>query len=132
RTLFIESVENPTTETWLGPLVRSMFRDELTRRGWTNWDSRGNADGLVQITIDKFSRTSTVTDENADTLKFVSSISLSAQITDRDSGEVLWNSGSVSWGGTYYGTNSSPETTADTFATDHAIRRLADLLSQGY
>ncbi len=132
RTLFIESVENPTTQTWLGPRVRSLLRDELTRRGWTRWTDRNEADGLMKVTIHQFLRESSVKGASEDTLKYTSSITLSACIVSRDTGETIWDSGNVSWSGTYYGTSNSLKSTADEFATVHAIRRLADLLGQGY
>ncbi len=132
RTLFIESVENPTTQTWLGPRIRSLLRDELTRRGWTRWTDRNEADGLMKVTIHQFLRESSVKGESEDTLKYTSSITLSAIIVSRDTGETVWESGNISWGGTYYSSSGAPKNNADEFATDHAIRRLADLLGQGY
>lgn len=132
RTLYIASVENPTTETWLGPRLRSLLRDELTRRGWTRWTDKDDADGLMTITIDRFTRSSAVKDESEESVKYTASVTLSATIAERESGQEVWHSGNVGWSGSYYGSGENAENDADAYATEHAIRRLADLLGEGY
>jgi hypothetical protein len=132
RALFIDKVENPTTEAWLGPKLRSLFRDELTNRGWTQWTDRSKADGLVTITIHQFTREASVKDDKEDTTKYSSSVTLSVTIRDRDTGAQVWASGQVSRSDSYYDTAHSPKYIADKQAARYAIRRVADLLSQGY
>lgn len=132
RTLFLEGVDNPTTITWLGPRLRATLRDELTRRGWTRWTDRGQAQGLMHVTIHEFTRNTSVSGEERDTLKFATTITLSATITDRDSGEPVWSSGQVAWSDSYYASDASTADAAAQQAMDLAVRRLADLLGQGY
>lgn len=131
-TLFIDKVENPTTEAWLGPALRTLLRDELTNRGGVRWADRTHADGLVTITIHSFTRSSTVKDDNEDTTKYSSKVTLSAVIKNKDTGEMIWSSGQIGSSNTYYGTDSSPSDLADKTSAELTIRHLGDLLSQGY
>lgn len=132
RTLFIDKVENPTTEAWLGPKLRSLLRDELTRRGWTRWTDRESADGLVTITVHRFTRETTVKNESEDSSKFSASVTLSATIRNPDNGQEVWSSGQLSSSESYYLVGQATEETAGQSAADLAIRDLADRLSQGY
>jgi hypothetical protein len=132
RALFLDSVENPTTETWLGPEIRARLRDELTRRGSARWTSRDAADGLVRVVVDRFTRSSSVTDESEDTVKYSVSLTLAVTITDAATGEPVWASGNVGWSDSYYASDSASERDASERAVELAVRRVADLLAQGY
>lgn len=129
RTLCMDSVDNPTLEAWLGPRLRSELRDELTRRGWTRWVDRSQADMLVRIVIERYSRSTKVGDEKDETLRSQASINMSVNFVSRTTDEVIWNSGSISVGESYFGI--SP-TEADMSVTELAVRRAVDRLSQRY
>ncbi|MGE4292056.1 MAG: LPS assembly lipoprotein LptE [Desulfovibrio sp.] len=129
RTLCMDSVENPTLETWLGPRLRSELRDELHRRGWTHWVERSQADLLVRVVIDRYSRSTKVSDENDETLRSQANLSMRVDFVSRVSDKVVWSSGKVSANESYFG--GSP-TEADMSVTELAVRRAVDKLSESY
>jgi hypothetical protein len=129
RSLCMDSVENPTLQTWLGPRLRSVLRDELTRRGWTRWTSRNQADLLVRIVIDRYSRSSKVRDEDDETLRYSASISMRIDLVSRTTDQVVWSSGMVGESESYFGNST---TAADMAVTELAVRRAVDRLAQRY
>ncbi|MEF2145722.1 MAG: DUF4136 domain-containing protein [Desulfovibrionaceae bacterium] len=127
--LYMDEVVNPTLEAWLGPRLRSVLRDELHRRGWTNWTERNEADALVKVVVEHYSRSTKVSDEKEETLRSQASIKLYMTLVSRTTGQIIWHSGMISVGESYFG--SSP-VEADKAVTELAVRRLVDRLSQGY
>ncbi|SKA83346.1 protein of unknown function [Paucidesulfovibrio gracilis DSM 16080] len=129
RSLFMERVDNPTLQTWLGPRLRSVLRDELTRRGWTRWTSRAQADLLVRVVIDRYSRSSKVRDADDDTLRYSASITMRVDMVSRATDTVVWSSGTIAESESYFGNST---TAADMEVTELAVRRAVDRLTQGY
>jgi outer membrane lipopolysaccharide assembly protein LptE/RlpB len=129
RALYIERVDNPTAYTWLEPRLRSLFRDEVTRRGWATWVERKQATGLVVITVRNYLRNTGVYGRDDKTLRYSAGLTLSARVISPLDGSVLWDSGMVSWS-----ENFSPgeEQAVDALVTDLAVRQLVDRMTQGY
>ena len=130
RTLAVSGVDNPSTQTWLEPMVRKLLRDELTRRGVIKWtDDTAKADALIHITIERYSRPTSLEGGNNETLRSSASIKLHATITSAIDGKELWSSGSISESWSFY---SGQESQADEEVTRLVIRRLADRMSENY
>ncbi|GAB1400694.1 hypothetical protein MASR1M66_21490 [Aminivibrio sp.] len=58
--LYLAKVTNPTTETWLEPMLRSSLRDELTRRGNVTWVGRNEAEATVNVDVRSYSTSDSV------------------------------------------------------------------------
>jgi hypothetical protein len=129
RTLCMDSVENPTLHTWLGPRLRAELRDELHRRGWTRWVRRSEADLLVRIVIERFSHSTKVSNEEDETLRSEASLTMYVQFFSRATDEVVWSSGTIAASESYFGASS---TEADDSVTELAVRRAVDKLSERY
>lgn len=130
RTLAISGVENPTTLPWLEPRIRSLLRDELTRRGVVTWtDSRNRADALIHVTIHKYFRPTAVEGARDQTLRSSAIFQFSVDITSATDSSVVWRSGQITQEWPFY---SGQEDEADAEVTSLGIRRLADLMEQNY
>ncbi len=129
RDLFIDRVDNPTAFPWMESRLRSLYRDEVTRRGWARWVDRKQATGLVSITVKRYQRNTGVYGRQDQTLRYYATLTISARVTSALDGSVLWDSGDI--------TQSEPfslgeETTVDNLVTDLAVRQLVDRMTQGY
>jgi predicted small lipoprotein YifL len=129
RKLFLEDVENPTLETDLYARIRSLVRDELTRRGQVQWVPRGAAEALMSVDIRTFTSRASVKDAEDETLRSTASITLDAEIVSATDRSVLWTSGEVS--------ASEPFTTggqedAEERAILLGVERLVDRLGQNF
>ncbi len=130
RKLAIKGVDNPTTQTWLEPRIRQLLRDELTRRGNITWtDDSTKADALIQITIERYNRPTSLEGGSDETLRSSASIKFNATITSATDDAVLWRSGAISQSWAFY---SGQESMADQEVTRLAIRQLADKMSENY
>ena len=129
RALYIERVDNPTSYTWMESRLRSLFRDEVTRRGWATWVDRKQATGLVIITVEKYLRNTGVYGRDDKTLRYTASLEVSARIISPVDNSVLWDSGRVSWSENF---SKGEERSVDDLVTDLAVRQLVDRMTQGY
>ncbi|MUM76592.1 hypothetical protein GKC30_02965 [Pseudodesulfovibrio sp. F-1] len=130
RTLAISGVENPTTLPWLESRVRSLLRDELTRRGAITWtDSRNQADALIHITIHKYFRPTAVEGSREQTLRSSAIFLFSAEVISNTDSSVVWRSGEILQEWPFY---PGQEDEADAEVTNLGIRRLADKMEQNY
>ncbi|GAB7021855.1 LPS assembly lipoprotein LptE [Salidesulfovibrio brasiliensis] len=129
RTLFIVEVDNPTPYSWVEPRIRSLLRDEITRRGVGEWTSREQAKGLITIEIDRYYRRSDVTGEKEETLQSVATITFEAIVRSSVDGRVMWRSGDISqeWP---FAPGEGDE--ADQKVTELAVRRLVDRMTTGF
>lgn len=139
--MFLGLVRNPTQEAWLEPYLRANFRDELTRRGGVNWVSENMAQAIFNIDIQQLRTSDGVTRERDKTVKNEVVITMKAEIVSADTGEVIWDSGSVAGRSSYYlgqedasiaGSQSTGSRRAYQEAVDEAITRLADRLGDGF
>lgn len=129
RSLAISEVEHPTTFPWMEARLRSLLRDELNRRNWVTWEDKNKAKAWIKMHVEKYSRKAAVTGTDDETLRSSASITLRAVIVSRGTGQVLWNSGTVSTDWPFY---TGEEEEADEEVTRRAIEILADRLSQNY
>jgi hypothetical protein len=130
RTLAISGVDNPTTLSWLEPRIRSLLRDELTRRGTVNWvDDQTKADALISISIVRYYRPTAVEGSSDQTLRSSAIFNFNAEIKSATDGHIIWSSGEINQDWPFY---SGQEDEADTEVTRLGVRRLADRMSQNY
>lgn len=129
RSLAIAQVTNPTTFTWLEPRLRSLFRDEITRRGWARWVDRKDASALLYVTVRRYTRNTAVYGTREQTLRYDATLVLSARIVSAVDGSVLWDSGELTQVEPFF---VGGETEADNAVTDLAVRQLVDRMAEGY
>lgn len=129
RKLWLKSVENPTVETWLGPAIRSLLRDEITNRGQAQWVDKDEATAWVEVVVDDFTTETTVTGEQDESLKYSAAITMIVTIRSALDGRLLWSSGSVGANESFYGAETHA---ARVSAVELAVERAVDRMSQKY
>ncbi len=129
REIAINKVENPTLERWLEPKMRSMLRDEITRRGQLTWTDKSKAEALINIRIIELSDGSRILGNKDTTLKYDMTLKVQMKVTSAADGTLLWNSGPVSVTESYY-TDQEDETRQ--LITKLMVRRLVDKMNQAY
>ncbi len=128
--LFLDKVTNPTTETWLGPMLRNSLRDELTRRGNVTWVGRDAAQATVNVDVRTYSTSDAVKGLDDVTVKSEVRIQMEVSFFSTKRGALIWTSGPVIATESYRGTDQKREATQD--AVDLAMRMVADRLSQKF
>ncbi|WP_018124366.1 LPS assembly lipoprotein LptE [Desulfovibrio oxyclinae] len=129
RTLAIAEVKNPAPLSWLEPRVRSLLRDEVTRRGLAEWASGERADALITIEIEKYYRRASVTGEDEETLQSDAKFVFEGIIRSSVDGSVIWRSGTISQDWPF---QAGEEDEADAKVTELGIRRLADRMANDF
>ena len=129
REIAINKVENPTLERWLEPKIRSLLRDEITRRGQMTWTGKSKAEALINIRIIELSDGSRILGNKDTTLKYDMTLKVQMKITSAADGALIWNSGPVSVTESYY-TGQEDETRQ--LVTKLMVRRLVDKMNQAY
>ncbi|WP_243544156.1 LPS assembly lipoprotein LptE [Pseudodesulfovibrio tunisiensis] len=130
RKMAIAEVSNPTMYSWMEPRLRSLFRDELTRRDLVTWvDDRARADALMTINVIRFYRPDEVTGAEDETLRSSANIEMQVVIRSARDGSVLWNSGNVAQSWPFF---EGEQDQADQTVTELAVRKIADRMSQNY
>lgn len=134
--LFLNKVTNPTTETWLEPMLRNSFRDELTRRGNVTWVGPDEAEASVNIDVRKFSTSSSVKGRDDRTIKSSASIQMEVTFISNKTNALIWTSGPVLAAESFRAATSSQFDTgarlASKDAIDLAVRMVADRLSEKF
>ena len=128
KTIYLAGVDNRTPETWLGPRLRAVLRDELSRRGYAEWTDREHADAIMHITVQRYYRKASVRGTDDETLRYSASMDWQVRITARD-GALVWDSGMRSISRDYY---FDDQTELDKTVTDLAAREMADRMTQAY
>lgn len=128
--LFLNKVTNPTTETWMEPMLRSSIRDELTRRGKVKWVGRDEAQGTVNVDVRQYSTADSVKAEDDITYKSRATVTLEVSFFDADTNMLIWTSGPVTAFESFRASNAKRQATQD--AVDQAMRIVADRLSQKF
>jgi hypothetical protein len=129
RALFIEEIENPTLMTSLNFRLRSLIRDELSRRGNVRWVDAGEASAVMQIEILTFTSSVTVTGSQDQTLRSAAVIVINGTILSAADRSVLWTSGNVSARESF---TSGGEEDAEDRVIQLAVQRMVDRLAQNY
>lgn len=129
RDLAIAGVENPTTYTWLGPRLRSLVRDELTRRNVVRWTDKAKASAHLYLEVKRYNRKAAVSGALDQTLKLEAGLTMRARVFSAMDGSVLWDSQEISIARSYF---QGEEQAADDLVTDLAVRALADRMTEKY
>lgn len=141
--LYLNKVTNPTTETWLEPMLRSSLRDELTRRGNVAWVGRDEAEATVNIDVRSYSTSDSLKGRDDVTLKSEARILMVVTFYSAKTNALIWTSGPVSAAESYRGTGGTVTSTgllqttsakreATQEAVDLAVRMVADKLGQKF
>lgn len=141
--LYLDKVTNPTTETWIEPMLRSSLRDELTRRGNVTWVNRDEAEATVNIDVRSYSTSDSLKGRDDVTLKSAASIQMVVTFFSTKTNALIWTSGPIlasesfrgaseiqSSSGTLQSTSTKREATQE--AVDLAVRKVADQLGQKF
>jgi hypothetical protein len=129
RKMILVRVDNPTTESWLEPRLRSLIRDEFNRRRLVTWTDRAGATSQLTVIIKKYTRETAVSGQWDQSEKLSTGLTLVLRVTRASDGAQIWDSGEQSWSESFYPGDSEG---ADMRITDLAVRRLADLMTQNY
>jgi len=129
RLMTLVRVDNPTTEAWIEPRLRSLIRDEFNRRRLVTWTDKAKATSLLTITIKKFTRSTALAGQADQSIKLNTGITVVFNITRAADGSVIWNSGEQTQTESYYPGDAEG---ADMRLTDMLVRRMADLLTENY
>lgn len=129
RTMALVRVENPTIEPWIEPRLRSLIRDEFTRRRYVTWTDKDKATSLLTVVIKKFMRSTAVAGQQDQSLKLSTGLTLIFRVQRASDGAILWDSGEQSQIESFFPGDSEG---ADLRVTDLAVRRMADLMTENY
>jgi len=129
RHMAIARVENPTIEPWLEPRLRSLIRDEFTRRRFVTWVDKDKATSLLTITIKKYTRSTFVAGQQDQSLKLSTGLTMIFRVQRAGDGAILWDSGEQHQTESFFPGDSDG---ADLRITDLAVRRMADLMTENY
>lgn len=141
--LYLNKVTNPTTETWLEPMLRGSLRDELTRRGNVTWVDRDQAEATVNIDVRSYSTSDSLKGRDDVTLKSQARILMVVTFYSAKTNALIWTSGPISASESYRGASGSITSTgliqttsakreATQNAVDLAVRMVADQLGQKF
>ncbi|MDO9632754.1 MAG: LPS assembly lipoprotein LptE [Humidesulfovibrio sp.] len=129
RHMAIARVENPSIEPWIEPRLRSLIRDEFTRRRFVTWVDKDKATSLLTVTIKKFMRSTVVAGQQDQSVKLSTGLTMIFRVQRAGDGAVLWDSGEQSQTESFFPGDSDG---ADLRVTDLAVRRMADLMTENY
>lgn len=130
RSLAINKVDNPTTEVWLEPRLRSKLRDELAGRGLAVWSDPSKAESLLNVRIIRLTKGAAVKDKRDKTLKYEVEIRLEGKLVNAKDRTPLWESGAIMISEFYY--SDSDRGSAEDMAVTMAVRELADRMGQAF
>jgi outer membrane lipopolysaccharide assembly protein LptE/RlpB len=131
--LFLEEIDNPTTESWLEPALRSALRDELSRRGRIEWVDKDRAEGLVRLDIEQYTASAKLENAKEQTVKSEVRLRLRGRIFRSRDHHLLWESGTVLATESFVGPREGTEQReAQRQVVDLAVEKLADNLGQGF
>lgn len=125
--LFLSKVSDPTTETWLEPMLRSSLRDELTRRGKVTWVDQDEAQALVTIDVRQYSFGTAVEGRDSTTVKSSAQIHLVVSFYNAQNNAMIWTSGPIMASESFRGAENKQAATQR--AVILAMRMVADRMS---
>lgn len=128
--LFLSKVSDPTTETWLEPMLRSSLRDELTRRGKVTWVDQGEAQALVTVEVRQYSAGTAVEGRYNTTIKSSAQIHLVVTFYSAQNNALIWTSGPIVVKESFRGPENKQAATQR--AVDLAVRMVADRMSYNF
>ncbi|MFW6415176.1 MAG: LPS assembly lipoprotein LptE [Thermodesulfobacteriota bacterium] len=95
RNVFLERVENPTNFSWLEMRLRSELRDELNKQGSVVWSERKDAQGLLEVVIEKSRIGTKLEDSGEETVRSRVDLTLRARILRKKDHKLVWESGLI-------------------------------------
>lgn len=128
--LFLSKVTNPTTETWMEPMLRTALRDEFTRRGKVTWVERDQAESTVTLDVKSYTASGSLTGKDETTLKSTATINLIVNFYNARTNALIWTSGSVVASESFHDTTTKRDATGK--AVELAVRMVADRMSQNF
>jgi len=129
RSLYIKDVDNPTMRAELESRLRSVMRDEMTKRGHIQWSERGKAAAYVKVRVERFTSTTSISDKYDKSVLLSANVTLSATIHDAASGDPIWHSENVSASQNFL---TGDRASAEEKVLDLAVRRLVDRMHQNF
>ncbi|MFO8033314.1 MAG: LPS assembly lipoprotein LptE [Desulfohalobiaceae bacterium] len=93
--LHLESIQDTSGEPGLQSRLRALFTEEIELRTGAEWTDREQSQGLVVLDIQEYRVATSLENAAERTVKSEARIRISARILDRQSGEQLWESGTV-------------------------------------
>jgi hypothetical protein len=100
HTLSIKSIDHHTLYPWLGQIIRSNLRDEISARKIAVWADSGVADYSLQVVVQAFTLRTSLSTAGDVSLLYDGNIRLTAIIYD-SAGVEVWRSGAISYSDTY-------------------------------
>jgi hypothetical protein len=128
RTIKFLNVEQPTVQTNLTAIVRSLVRDEINSRSLAVWRDSGTADLGFSVRVDSF-RIAAYGQSRSQNLLYTASITLEFLVYDGRTNNVAWRSGVIGYSEQYTNVN---EETAVRELLGSVIRRGADRMQQRF
>lgn len=129
RSLYIRSVDNPTMRADLEARLRSVMRDEMTRRGRIQWSEPDQASAYVTLRVERFTSTTSITDKYDKSVLRSAQITLSAAVVDSAGGDTLWSSGEITASQNFL---TGDQDSAEEKVIDLAVRRIVDRMHQNF
>ncbi len=129
RNLRIKSVDNPTMRAGLESRLRSVLRDEMTKRGFITWAAPGQDTAYIDVRVERFTSTTSITDKYDTSVLQSANITLSASIHRAGTGDTLWESNNVSASQNFL---TGDRAAAEEKVIDLAVRQLVDRLHQNF
>ena len=129
RDLYIKSVDNPTMRADLESRLRSVLRDEMTRRCLVTWTAPEDATAAVKVRVERFTSTTSISDKYDKSLLLSATVTLSATIHSTAGGDLIWNSGDVSASQNFL---TGDRAAAEEKVIDLAVRQLVDRLHHNF
>jgi outer membrane lipopolysaccharide assembly protein LptE/RlpB len=131
--LYLESVQDTSGEPGLQSRLRSLFTEEMARRIGADWTEREQSQGLVMLNIEEYRVATSLEDAAERTVKSEARIKVSARILDKETKELLWESGTVTSTESFTGHAEGPaQSQAEREALQRAVEDLVRRLGQKF
>lgn len=130
-TIRVREVDNPSLFSWVGTVVRSELRDEITNRDMATWRDDGKTDYSIAVIVDKITITGRAADTSDADRLFTTYVSLKAVVYDDNTNTIVWDSGFTSVNETYR-TYSGTDQQAAVIAVRKATRYIVDRMRQTF
>lgn len=123
-TVFLARVNNPSTNSWLEPKLRTEFRDELTKRGGIQWVAGHEAEGKLELDIQSFQSGTKLEDSQEKNVRSEMVLTLEAKLFSSRDDSLLARTGSI-----VVSESFDPQSPADENAAQDRVVELASELA---
>ena len=130
KRLYLEEIQDPTTQPQLEPRLRSSLRNEFTQRGGAEWVSREEAEGLFRVKIFSYTSSSKLESAEQETVRFEAVIRFQGRIFQSGDQSLVWESGRLTARESY--ARQSERDSAQQEVVRRAAEKLANQLAQGF